>query len=125
MPDMQEQRREEHRAWSAAERRRLSKDRKALGEAIKTRAIENLTKADRDVLIDAYGKPAPQAKARQPAPRATRVPEAFAPAQLPTSPRQDWRHGELAYAIKRAAAYWAALLIGGALLLEFLWYWVH
>jgi hypothetical protein len=114
----------QHAEWSSAERQRLTEDRDVLAQAIKSGAIHNLAKADRDALIDAFGHPA-AAKVSCPDIRADRVPKPLAPAQRPTSPRQSWLQGELAYAIQRAVIYWALLTGLGIIALYFLWYRDH
>jgi hypothetical protein len=114
----------QHAEWSSAERQRLTKDRDVLAQSIKSGAIYNLAKADRDALIDTFGQPA-AAKVPCPNIRADRVPRPLAPAQRPTSPRQSWLRGELAYAIQRAVIYWAVLIGLGIIALNFLWYRDH
>jgi hypothetical protein len=115
----------QHVEWSSAERQRLTEDRDVLAQAIKSGAIHNLAKADRDALIDAFGQPAAAKVSSCPNIRADRMPRPLAPGQRPSSPRQSWLRGELAYAIQRAVIYWAVLLGLGIIALNLLWYRDH
>ena len=114
----------DHAAWSAAERERLTKDPAAIGETIRTGAINNLTAQDREALIAQFGaaKPAPL---MLPAQEAVREPSPLEPATKPVARRQSWQDGEFGHAARLAVILWAVALFGGLIILEILWNWEH
>jgi hypothetical protein len=108
----------EHAQWSAEQRALLTGDRKALAAAIKTGAVFNLTKEDREALVELFGEAPPRARKIQD-PEATQ-PLPIAEASLSAAPRQSWQEGEFAHALTKAALAWFAVICSAVILLKIL-----